>query len=198
MADNPFDRNSYPEITPDSVVMGSFIGWRLDLDYDNSDYSLRYELTPVGATNDNDSITVSGSRVTLDDGTWWVFEIDTATSNAFTITSDTEYRWDLVLVDTATSNATSIRSGFARVFLSFSDRKSHAEIMFSQLNALLEGRARSDVSSYSIKSRSLTKLSIEELMKWRDYYANEIRRTGGTVVTGKKRVKTNTVQVRFK
>lgn len=45
--------------------------------------------------------------------------------------------------------------------------------MVDKIESLLEGRADGDVSSYSIQGRSLTKLSIDELIKWRNYYKKE-------------------------
>jgi hypothetical protein len=195
--DNPFDREKYPELAPECVIIGQFTGWKLDYDYGDAEYSMRYVLTPIGATDDSNDIAVAGTRVTLTDGSYWIFEIDTATSNGYSITDDTEYRWDLLLTQTSSSNSTAIRSGFMRFFTSTSDRRSHAEKVLAQINALLEGKAKDDVASYSIKSRSLTRLSFSELLEARDYYINEVRRTGGSVDTGKKRVKTNTVQARF-
>ena len=44
----------------------------------------------------------------------------------------------------------------------------------NKIESILEGRADSDVSSYSIQGRSLTKLGIEELMAWRDRYKSEL------------------------
>lgn len=197
---NPFDRDEYPTEAPDFIVVGRFIGWKLNLDYDAVDYTLKYIFSPITSVDDADNIEVVGTVVTLDDGEdYWVFEIDTAASVVWTLADDADYRWDLVVTEVGPPepNVASISSGFTSFFRTNSDRRSHAEIMLGQINALLEGRAKSDVASYSIKSRSLTKLSIEELMKWRDYYVNEIRRTGGSVDTGGKRIKTNTVQVRF-
>ena len=197
---NPFDREEYPESTPDCLVVSQFLGWKLDLDYDDTDYSLSYELNPVGATDSNNSLSISGTLVALTDGDYWVFEVDSSVSSGYALTKDTEYKWDLILTQTSSTNKTSIQSGFINIFLSSSDRRSHAEIMVAQIDALLEGRAKSDVSSYSIKSRSLTKLSIEELIMWRDYYLNEVRRTGGSAKASSgstPRPKKNTVQVRF-
>ena len=51
--------------------------------------------------------------------------------------------------------------------------------MIGKIESILEGKADSDVASYSIQGRSLTKLAIDELLQWRDYYrreVNEIRR----------------------
>ena len=66
--------------------------------------------------------------------------------------------------------------------------------MVEKIESLLEGRADADVSSYSIAGRSLSKLTIDELLQWRDRYRaewlREVRReralngkrTGGTVL----------------
>jgi hypothetical protein len=48
--------------------------------------------------------------------------------------------------------------------------------MIDKIESLLEGRADGDVGSYSIQGRSLTKLGIDELLKWRDYYKGERRK----------------------
>jgi hypothetical protein len=45
--------------------------------------------------------------------------------------------------------------------------------MLDAIEALIEGRATADVSTYSINGRSLTKLSIDELQKWRGVYRAE-------------------------
>jgi hypothetical protein len=39
--------------------------------------------------------------------------------------------------------------------------------------------------NYSIKNRSITKMSPKELVEWRDYYLVEIGRTGGSETAGK-------------
>ena len=67
-------------------------------------------------------------------------------------------------------------------------------IVFPLIDSILSGRADGDVASYSINGRSLTKLSIDDLMTWRDRYQalhnREVRKeralngkgTGSTVV----------------
>ena len=66
---------------------------------------------------------------------------------------------------------------------STTDPRSHARIMVEKIESVLEGRADGDVSSYSINGRSLTKLTIAELMEWRDRYKaeylREVRRERG-------------------
>ena len=57
-----------------------------------------------------------------------------------------------------------------------SDPRTHAKIMLDKIESLLEGRADKDVSSYSIAGRSLNKMSISELLEWRNYYKAEYNR----------------------
>mgnify|MGYP003649210617 FL=1 len=68
--------------------------------------------------------------------------------------------------------------------------------MVEKIEAILEGRADADVSSYSINGRSLTKIPIPELMEFRRSYKTEYLRevrterrqkgigTGSTVKVG--------------
>ncbi|MGI9438660.1 MAG: hypothetical protein ACR2OK_03035, partial [Parvibaculales bacterium] len=49
-----------------------------------------------------------------------------------------------------------------------------AEIMLGKIETILEGKADSDVSSYSINGRSLNKFTPSELLEWRDYYRREV------------------------
>lgn len=53
------------------------------------------------------------------------------------------------------------------------DQRSHAKIMLDALEAVLQGKASKDVSSYSIAGRALTKLTPDELELWRDKYRAE-------------------------
>ena len=45
-----------------------------------------------------------------------------------------------------------------------------------QIESLLSGKADADVSNYSINNRSLTKMSVAELIQFRDYYKAEYLR----------------------
>ena len=58
----------------------------------------------------------------------------------------------------------------------------HAERMLAAIESVIEGRATSDLSSYSVAGRSLTKLSPAELAQWRNYYRAEVaaERGGGS------------------
>ncbi len=192
---NPFDREEYPTYEPLCLVLGKFSAWKLPLSYDNISFSIKYVLNEVSGDTE---VVIDGTLVQLTDKEYWVFEIPSNTSTAWAFDKDTGCRWDLVLTNISSSDEIILQSGFINIFESTSDRRTHAEIMLGKINSILEGKADNDVSSYSIKSRSISKMTVEELMMWRDYYVNEITRTGGSVQTDEGTPKTNTVRVRFK
>lgn len=196
MMTNPFDNEKYPVTHPECIIKGRFVGWKLDIDFTDTGYSLKYVIQQVGSTNVE--IEIDGVYTQLTDKQYWVFEVPSATSEAWDeLTVDANYRWDLVLTKTATSDDAVLQSGFLKIFQSTSDRRSHAEIMVAKIDSIIEGRADNDVDSYSIKDRSISRMSIDDLIKWRAYYVDEINRTGGTVSDGVKRPKKNTVKVGF-
>jgi hypothetical protein len=74
------------------------------------------------------------------------------------------------------TNAYIVESGTVEVLPSLTvaaDRRSHAKKMLDAIEDLLEGRSVSDVQSYTIAGRSLSKLTIEQLLYWRDRYKSE-------------------------
>lgn len=76
--------------------------------------------------------------------------------------------------------AVTLEAGFTTVTLSLKnqdsqdDTREHAQIMVDQIEALLAGRAKKDVDSYTIGSRSLSKIGIEQLILLRDYYVARV------------------------
>ncbi len=69
--------------------------------------------------------------------------------------------------------------------------------MLDKIEGLLIGRADKDVSSYSIQGRSFAKMSIVDLLQWRDYYSKEVtkERRDNAIALG--RPTKTTVKVRF-
>lgn len=199
---NPFDTSKYPTEHPECIILGGHIGWRLAEDFDAADYTLRYDLHKVGEDPvDGVDVQITGSRQTIDGTLYWVFEVESSVSSAAPWTDefakDTQCRWNLVVVRNSDDNEAVYQSGFLRVYTSTSDRRTHAEIMLSKITSILEDRADHDVNSYSIKSRSISRMTVAELTRWRDYYLSELRRTGGSVNEGGPAIKQNTLQIRF-
>lgn len=67
-----------------------------------------------------------------------------------------------VLVEPALGSATDVRS--------------HARKVLDALEAVLEGKASKDQQAYSIRGRSLSRMSPGELLDWRDRYKSEVNR----------------------
>ena len=53
------------------------------------------------------------------------------------------------------------------------DVHSHARIVLSAIEAVIEGRASQDQMSYSIAGRSLSRMPIDDLLTFRDRYKAE-------------------------
>lgn len=77
-------------------------------------------------------------------------------------------------------------------------RKLHLETVINALETVLEGKATKDTQSYSIGDRSISKMSPDELLTWRNKYyqelrnvENQIRVSEGLDITGRK------IQTRF-
>ena len=179
---NPFETDDRPTVEPDGIVVGTFVAWNRVLDFDSTLYGTKYILRAPTVTR-----TVLGTYVSND---VWTYEILAATSTGWTTG---EHTWDLILIRLSDNAESIVESGVMSLFAATADRRDHAQIMVDKINSILENRADSDVESYTIKSRQITKMSIKELMEWRDYYLAEIGRRPDAQGTKK-----NSVQVRFK
>lgn len=184
---NPFDTTETPLSEPETIVAGSYLAWRRDLEITDELVTISYRLFPLAGGS---SIDINGSYVLS--GTW-LFEVLSATSATW---ATGEYRWDLIATRTSDSEEKCLETGRLTIFATTDDRRTHAEIMVTKIESVLSGRADHDIESYSIKSRSISRMSVSELIKWRDYYLDEIARTGGSV-TQSSVAKSNTVRVRF-
>lgn len=169
---NLFDAANSPTTEPLEIVVGDYIQWRrtdLGTDYPNDLYTATYvaRITGGGANE----IQLTGSAYNDD----YLFTVDSATSTEF---APGFYHWQLEIVRDSDSNRIVVdRGDFTAIVdldVNQSDPRSHAEIMLDKIETVLQGRADGDVLSYSIAGRSLTKMSPEELLSWRDYYRREV------------------------
>ena len=168
---NLFDPAESPTTEPQQIVVGDFIQWRktnLSDDYPNTLYTANYvaRITGGGSTEIQLPSTVYG-----DD---YLFTVDSATSTDFVAGY---YHWQLEIIRTSDNNRIVVERGSFTAIedldVNGADPRSHAEIMVDKIEGILQGKADSDVSSYSIAGRSLTKMSPSELTEWRDYYRKE-------------------------
>lgn len=189
---DPFALDEAPFGEPLSLVIGQSAQWRREINIDSGAYTLKYALRKYGHGGGIDyQITmshVSGAEFAAD-----VEPADIASWHP------ERYYWDLIVVRNSDDRSKVIDTGEIYVFGDTDDRRSHAEIMVAKIESVLQGRADNDVESYTIKSRSITKMSAKELRDWRDYYIREIENrpanAGLFAVDGPKK---DTLRVRFR
>jgi len=169
---NLFDEANAPEGEPLQIVVGDFLQWKktqIASDYPTATHSAEYvaRITAGGASE------IKLAAIERD--TYYLFQVDSATSAAFDAGF---YHWQLEVTETATGNRIVVERGEFEAIqdldINGADPRPHAEIMLDKIESLLEGRADGDVSTYSIAGRSITKMSPEELLQWRDYYRREV------------------------
>jgi len=169
---NQFDAASSPTTEPLQIVVGDFIQWRrtdLSEDYPNDAYTATYvaRITAAGSSE----ITIVGSAY----GSDYLFNAASSVTAAFTAGF---YHWQLEIVRNSDSNRVVVDRGtFTAIVdldVSGTDPRTHAEVMVHKIESILEGKADSDVSSYSVAGRSLTKMSFDELISARDTYKREL------------------------
>ena len=169
---NMFDTANALETEPAKIIAGDrLIFKRSDLnnDYSNASYTLKYSarLEGTGSTEIQITATASGSD--------YLVQVNSSTTASYTVGT---YRWQAYITRNSDEQRLTIDEGTWEIIANrdaaTTDPRSHAAIMVDKIESILEGRADSDVSSYSIQGRSLTKLGIEELMAWRDRYKSEL------------------------
>lgn len=192
---NLFDENEAPEGEPLKIVVGDFIQWKkssLAETYPPALYSASYvaRITAGGASEIQINATETSS--------YYLFTVSSTTSAAFV---PGFYHWQLEVTQTSSGNRIVLERGEFELVQDLdnngADPRSHAEIMLDKIQSLLQGRADKDVSSYSIQGRSIAKMSIVDLLQWRDYYRKEVakERRDNAIALGKP-TKT-TMKVRF-
>jgi hypothetical protein len=169
---NQFDPTLASEGNLTDLVVGDFAQWkRSDLvgDYPSSSYSAEYVARISGGGSNEIKISGVGSD------THYLFTISSSDSSAYTAG---KYHWQLDITQTSSSNRIVVDFGDFTVIPDMdnnqADPRIHAEIMVDKIETILAGKADSDVASYSIAGRSLTKLSFQELLDARDHYKLEI------------------------
>lgn len=169
---NRFNIDEAPDgQAPETIVIGDYLLWkRSDLvdDYPLATHSMEYvaRITGGGATEIKVPATETGGT--------YVFEVSSATSATYVAGF---YHWQLEATETASGNRVVLERGtFTAVVdldVNNTDPRSHAEIMISKIETILQGKADADVANYSINGRSLTKLSFQELIDARNFYRQE-------------------------
>jgi len=167
---NKFDSANYPTKEPTELQLGDFWAWKrtdLSVDYSTTAYSLSYEFNLVdGSTASNFTLTATEANNE--------YIIETSSTTSFT---KGEYNWiayitrssDLVRVKIG-EGYTEIQDNYATTAASV---RSHSKKVLDAIEAVIENRATMDQSSMSIAGRSLSRLTVDELMTFRDRYKVE-------------------------
>jgi hypothetical protein len=196
---NAFDTASAPQGEPTEIIAGDLVIWRRDdlaVNYPTDSFSLSYSFQSIKQSSESgNNFEITASK----DAGGFYAEIDSAT--ALALTDFGEYGWQAYITRDRDSARITVGQGRLTIKTDFDslnqDPRTHAEVMVSKIESILEGRADSDVANYSINGRTLTKIAIEDLMKWRDYYRSEVTRLKREEDIKLGRSVPSTVKVRF-
>ena len=185
---NAFDSANYPNEIAPVLQKGDYWTWKrsdLAVDYPLADYSLKYKFYLIsGSTASNFTINATESN------NEYVFATSSTSSHAAG-----DYRWTAIITKTSGSVEVIVSEGY----LSIVDDavRSHAKIVFDSICAVVEGRANMDQSSMSIAGRSLSRMSIDELLTFRDRYKAEWLKEIKLARIKNNRGSGNTIKARF-
>ncbi len=183
-----------PEKEPITIYKGETVVWnRKDLtDYPVGSYAMSW----VARLESNGGTSFSATVTEVDD--YYKFTLDNSATGGYT-TGD--YFWVLKVTQSSDSEELILETGKITVkdnyFGSTGDTRSHAKVMLDKIESILENRADADVSSYSIAGRSLNKLTVEELLRWRDYYRAEYKQEVAEFRTSNNEGSGRVVKVQF-
>ena len=194
---NLFDQNNALTTEPTSVVIGTLVQWkRADLSdvYAPASYDLIYNIRLKNGAGVDKSVTAT----TAADGSF----LTSLTSNLTTTMVAGDYVWQAFISRKSDSAKVAVGTGELQLLSNLdqngADNRSHAQIMVEKIQSLLEGRADKDVSSYSIQGRSLSKMTVNDLMMWRDYYRKEVAKEKQDALIAAGKASNATVKVRFR
>lgn len=194
---NLFDRANYPTQEPDTLVVGDRWVWRrpdLVADYPTADYALTYEFHEDSGGGGSHKFTITATETTDD----YLIEIASATTANY---ATGDFHWYAFITRTSDSERIAIDDGYAKIELNFADtnadHRSHAKKVLDAIEAVLENRASQDQMSYSIAGRSLSRMSIDDLMNFRNRYRAEYNKELKKWRIKNKQETGSTIKVRF-
>lgn len=189
---NLFDAANAPTEVPAEIVIGDFVQWK-STEYSDDYANTAHTLTFVARSGEGANVEFTITATNTDD--------DYLFTAASTVTENYVaglYHYQIEVLQTSSSNRIVVDQGELEVVVDLDvnavDPRTHAEKMLQKIEAVLENRADGDLSSYSIAGRSISKMTPEELLTWRDYYRREVkahqrkldikhgRKTGSTIL----------------
>jgi hypothetical protein len=191
---NKFDSTYYPTSEPNELQLGDFWAWKktdLSDDYPTASYSLSYEFNLVdGSTAANFTLTATESNNE--------YIIETSSTTSYTAG---EYNWVSYITRSSDSARIKLSEGFTEIQQNYatttSSVRSHVKKVLDAIEAVIENRATMDQSSMSIAGRSLSRLTVDELMTFRDRYKTEYLKEVKQARIKNKKDSGNSIKVRF-
>lgn len=158
-----------PDNEPERLRAGDTWRWQRELaDYPATTWTLRYRFKN---SSGGFEISASASGV-LHDVTVSAATTAAYAAGAYSWAAWVESAGEVYTVDQGRLTVDpNLRAGLASVGL---DVRSHARRTLEALEAVIEGRASMDQSEYRIGDRMLKRMSIDELLKFRDRYRSEV------------------------
>lgn len=194
---NLFDRANYPSQEPSSLILGDYWAWRRDdlvTDYPIASYGLTYEFHEDSGGGGSHKFTITATEA---ESTYFI-EVPAATTAGY---NAGDYIWNAYITRTSDSERVLVDSGRTEIKLNLADTnadlRSHAKKVVDAIEAVIEGRATIDQSSMSIAGRSLSRLTIDELLLFRDRYRAEYLKEIKAARARNKSYTGNTVKIRF-
>lgn len=146
----------------------------------NAGWTFKQRLTNLLSTGTGYTLTSTGQ------GEFHRTTISTTLSSSFAPGEYSWYGW----VESSAERHT-VSSGFVTITgnpatsTAGTDPRSHARKMLDAIEAVLEGRATSDMSSYMIAGRQVVLLSPDALIRWRGHYKSLVRAEERAAGSGK-------------
>ena len=191
---NKFDSTNYPSQVPTELQLGDFWAWKRDdlsEDYPVASYALSYEFNLVdGATVSNFTLTATESNDT--------YIVEASSTASYT---KGNYNWVSYMTRSSDSARVKLEEGFVEIQDNYATTTSsvisHAKIVLDAVEAVIENRANIDQSSMSIAGRSLSRMSIAELLTFRARYKAEYLKEVKQLRIKNKRGSGNSIKVNF-
>ena len=194
---NAFDRENYSTKEPNTLVLGDYWSWKRDdlaTDYPVGTYALTYEFHSDSGGGGTKKFTLTAVEA---DDTYYI-ESASSTTTGYAVG---DYVWEAYITKTSSSNRIMVDSGRTSITENLAntnaDLRSHAKKVLDALQAVIENRSTMDQSSMSIAGRSLSRMSVDELLKFRDRYKAEYLKEIKLARIKNKQGSGNTIKVNF-
>jgi hypothetical protein len=189
---NQFDSTNAKSGEPREIVAGDFIQWKRDdltVDYPSDDYTLTYSARLQGK---------SSVQITITGGSDHLVQVSSTTSADY---QPGTYNWQAYITRNSDSARISVTTGIWEVIANRSadsnESRTVAEINLQKCLDVYAGRIGSDVESYSIAGRSLTKLKPEELRKEINYWQGKVNQERNKAAIKAGKASSSTIKARF-